>query len=617
MLQERNHMTEGMELVYYNSWDQSCKQPFGASQAGETIDFTVYRTHPGVRAVYLQVHKDYGAYEEVKLTQSEERFSGSYQLNQGAGLYFYSFRIEVTLDGQDHQFFLGNHADELGGVGQLYVLNEEVRKYQITAVERDDLAPDWFRQGVVYHIFVDRFFNGTDDGRILSPKRDAVIYTEGAERPHYIKNEAGEIVRWDFYGGNLLGIIKKLPYLQELGVTILYLSPIFEARSNHKYDTADFLKIDPMFGDEETFQQLIDHADEFGMKIILDGVFNHTGFDSRYFNGEGTYETVGAYQSTESPYYEWYDFSQHPDEFESWWGIKDLPTLNSDLPSVREFIFEGAESVVRTWSQKGLGGWRIDVADELSDQFLAGLRQALEESALDQPVLIGEVWEDATNKIAYGKRREYILGDMLHGVMNYPFTDIIIDFLTGELSAHSTVKALMNLKENYPAAMLHSNLNNISTHDSVRIKTALGEATELVKLAFSLMFVLPGVPTIYYGDEAGLSGEEDPDNRRPYPWGREDISLRDEVREWAHRRTNLSALSEGEFVPFALGDCLGVLRYQNAEEWVLLVLNPTDVEQDLIFSELESFAHQFTADGLESIAPTAQVPPKRAILYIS
>lgn len=569
-------MAEEKQTVYYNSWIPAYKRPYGAVQAGSAVTFTIDGGKLPVTYAALRIHKDYGNYYEKAMHQIKDtnRYTVTFDLSEGNGLYFYSFKVVHKGEGSEQVLYYGNNEGMLGGEGKVYYEDEDVKPYQLTAYAFDDPAPEWYRSGVAYHIFVDRFRNGNPDGSVSNPKEDAFIYSSDQDIPYYVKNEKGEVVRWDFFGGNLKGIIEKLPYLEDMGVSILYLSPIFEARSNHKYDTGDYFKIDPMFGDEEDFDALIEEAENRGIHVLLDGVFNHVGADSRYFNRFGTYSDTGAYQSPDSPYKDWFIFHSYPDDYEAWWGVKDLPKLNTEQEGVQRFIFKDRKSVVRHWTRKGIGGWRLDVADELSDDFLAGIRDAMESSALIDPVLVGEVWEDATNKIAYDQRRHYLEGGILHGAMNYPFRNIIIDLLNGRITVGQAVEKWLNLKENYPPAAFYSNLNNIGSHDTARIRTALQKSDEKVWLAMLLLFSLPGVPCVYYGDEAGLEGGTDPDNRRMYPWEQEDKQLVSFVKNLMHWRHEEVALQKGTFYPFAASDVFGMVRLEE-ENWVVVLLNPT------------------------------------------
>lgn len=565
-----------MKSIYYNSWLTGYKKPFGAVPIDETVTFTIVCEGMVVESVFLIVQKDFGATFEVKMhTMSSNYYQESFQLSEGQGLYYYYFKVIYQEEHQLKTIYYGNNQRSRGGEGQTYEEKKELKPYQLTSYLYEDRSPKWYREGVAYHIFVDRFYNGNKDGNVINPKKNSFLYASQEDLPMYIKDKDGEIIRWEFYGGNLKGIIQKLPYLKELGITILYLSPLFEARSNHKYDTGDFMKIDTMFGDEETFKKLIKEAECNEMHVILDGVFNHSGADSRYFNKFGTYSDKGAYQSMESPYSNWYTFENFPESYQSWWGVKDLPKLNTEHPDVRSFIYEDENSVIRNWTKLGLGGWRLDVADELSDDVLKGIRQALEETAQDA-VLIGEVWEDASNKIAYDKRRHYIEGDRLHGAMNYPFRDIILGLLQHTLTPKAAAEKWMSLKENYPVEAFKSNFNNIGTHDTKRILTALNQNKAKLKQAMALLFTLPGVPCLYYGDEVGVEGKEDPDNRRMFPWGKEELGIQTVVKELIAMRNKTTSLKAGEFFPFSQGHLMGIIRLISKKEFVIVLLNTSD-----------------------------------------
>ena len=267
------------------------------------------------------------------------------------------------------------------------------------------------------------------------------------------------------------GIIQKLDYLQSLGITCIYLNPIFEAHSNHRYDTADYTKVDPLLGSKEDFKRLCKEANKRGIHIMLDGVFNHTGSDSIYFNRKGRYQTLGAYQSQESPYYDWYQFYQWPEQYACWWNFETLPNVNETNETYNAYI-NGTDGVIQTWLKAGADGWRLDVADELPDLFLDDITKAAKQ-VKPTSMILGEVWEDASNKMAYGQRRRYLLGKQLDSVMNYPFREAIIGFLTGKNPAEM-MELIMTVLEHYPPSAIHLLMNHIGTHDTERILTVLG-----------------------------------------------------------------------------------------------------------------------------------------------
>ena len=303
-----------------------------------------------------------------------------------------------------------------------------------------------------------------------------VLHENWSDIPEYRPNEQGEILNNDFFGGTLRGIASKLDYLESLHVRTIYLNPIFQAYSNHRYDTGDYKRIDPMLGTEEDFRALCAQAAARGMRVILDGVFNHTGYDSRYFNGSGRYNSLGAHQSKDSPYYGWFDFKRWPDEYGSWWGIYTLPQVNEMNEDYLRYIIEDEDSVIRRWLRLGASGWRLDVADELPDAFIRHLTAAAKREKPDALVL-GEVWEDASNKISYSERRAYFHGGELDSVMNYPLSDAILAFLGGGTAEHFA-ETMECIRENYPHDVFYSLMNVVGTHDTARTLTLLGVADE-------------------------------------------------------------------------------------------------------------------------------------------
>ncbi len=440
---------------------------------------------------------------------------------------------------------------------------EDFEPFALTVYRRDYTTPAWFKGGLMYQIFVDRFAKGS----VPVPLREGAILNPDWERgiPQFAPYRGAPLANNMFFGGTLWGVAEKLDYLVSLGVNVLYLSPIFRAYSNHKYDTGDYLEVDEMFGGEEALTHLLSEAKARGIRVILDGVFNHTGDDSRYFNRYGRYDSLGAYQSTDSPYYDWYSFSEYPSRYRSWWGIDILPAVNTGSPSYQDFIC-GEEGVIRRYLKKGISGWRLDVADELSEDLLRRIRQAGREEKRDS-LLIGEVWEDAAEKVAYGRRRHYFQGDELDGVMNYPAGNAILDYvMTGK--AEELFVTLKRLYAHYPKPVSDAVMNLLGTHDTERVLTRLsgvGEngrseeelalaalapaereaAAVRLRIAYFLLSVLPGVPCIYYGDEAGMEGYHDPFNRRPFPWGREDPVLLAFYRRMGEIRRGEELFAEG------------------------------------------------------------------------
>lgn len=573
------------DWIYHHSHEEFFRNPFGAVACGSQVTLRLEvnsKVQPEQVLIRLWLKENHEDKVSMYLreTEGERRiYEAQISVPRDPGLVWYYFEVKIA----GEVWYYGNNSRNSGGRGR--VTNSSPTSYQITVFHRDTKTPAWFKEAVMYQIFVDRFANGCEDGRVLNPKKGSLIHAGWDETPIYIRDvRQGKVIRWDFFGGNLLGVLKKLPYLKELGVSVLYLNPIFEAPSNHKYDTADYKNIDTMFGDNEIFVGLCEIAESMGISVILDGVFSHTGSDSIYFNKEGTYPELGAYQSVNSPYHSWYRFSRFPEEYESWWGIETLPNVNEMEPSYQDFIIHQEDSVVKFWMKQGATGWRLDVVDEIPGEFVKMIRQAMKRVKPDS-VLIGEVWEDASNKVSYGERREYLLGAELDSVMNYPFRATLLDFMLGHKAGEECHEVLMSLKENYPLEHFYSTMNLIGSHDIRRILTLLGEAPHgdtltieqmvnykldpnqrklainRLKLLTLIQFTFPGVPCIYYGDEVGMEGHGDPFCRGPFPWGRENKELLDWHKKLIALRNREDVLKTGSWEPLlAQGDVYGYLR---------------------------------------------------------
>lgn len=450
------------------------------------------------------------------------------------GLYFYCFLSPKN-------GYLQFSQDEMVGYGQREYM------FQQTVYDREYVSAEPFKGGIAYQIFPDRFYRTEPVVRI----QGRTYHDDVSEIPIWWPDKAGIVRNNDFYGGTLKGIEEKLPYLVSLNVSIIYLNPVFLAFSNHRYDTSDYMTIDPQLGTEQDFVSLCVQARKVGIRIILDGVFSHTGDDSVYFNKYGRFDSVGAYQSKDSPYYKWYRFTEWPRQYASWWGFSTLPEVEEMEPSYTEFI-TGVDGVIDHWMKLGASGFRLDVADELPDRFIEKIRQAIRRND-PQGILIGEVWEDASNKISYGERRRYFYGNELDGTMNYPFRIAILDFVSNGDSFRFR-EAIERITKNYPHDMLLTCLNLLSSHDTPRAINMLADSfaasrskedasarvlskddylrgIEMLKLAYALLFFLPGIPTIYYGDEIGMQGYGDPFCRRYFEWDHIDNNLFSFVRK--------------------------------------------------------------------------------------
>lgn len=476
-------------------------------------------------------------------------------------LLWYYFIIEYN----GKRIFYGNNQEHLGGVGQRY--EDPPDSFQITVYRADATTPAWFKHSIIYQIFPDRFYR---EGNQIIPKKNAVYHANWYDSPYYYKDEAAdEIVAYDFFGGNLQGIIKKLSYLKDFGIGAIYLNPVFEAASNHRYDTGNYHQIDPILGTNNDFTALCAAAKKAGIHVIIDGVFSHTGSDSIYFNRYGSYSNIGAYQSPDSPYYNWYDFKHYPDSYTCWWNFDTLPDVTETTPSYMDFIIDNKDSVLHHWLKIGISGWRLDVIDELPQKFSRHFYKTMKESNPDS-VLIGEVWEDASNKVSYGVSREYLCGYEMDSAMNYPFRNIVLDFLLGHANAEQTTQKLLSQRENYPAHNYYAMMNLLGSHDVERVITLLGQADDCehmsqlqranyrldpkryalgiarTKLAALWQMTFPGVPSIYYGDEIGMQGFRDPYNRAAYEWNSKNTALCDYCKQLAHLRNKYPALRTGK-----------------------------------------------------------------------
>lgn len=563
-------------ILCHDSRKAEYRQPFGAAAAGEsvTLSLTARDCSTACRCM-LVLCPDGGSPAHIPMEPAELpekngiRFTVSTIPSHDPGLFWYYF---IATDGTSTLYY-GNNPQGTGGLGQSY--SRIPPAYQLT-VYCPAPVPDWYKGSVVYQIFPDRFARSHDwmqRQTAADPGPDwkgpsRIILQNWKDTPFYRKNQQGEVTGWPFYGGTLAGIRSKLFYLKSMGAGAIYLNPVFTAFSNHKYDTADYMHIDPCFGTDEDFRLLAKDARRLGIRLILDGVFNHTGADSIYFNQLENFPGKGACQGPGSPYYNWYRFTDFPSEYQCWWGVKSLPDVNEEDPSYQEFIYKGRDSVVRHWLQEGASGWRLDVADELPDSFIAGIRRTIKETD-PEGLLIGEVWEDASNKISYGIRRRYFLGEELDGAMNYPLRDLLLDYMLGRSTAREAADRLYCLAEHYPPENFYGSLNLIGSHDRIRILTILGDAPEglsdaekaayhlpeekmylavkRLKLLSLLQFILPGVPSVYYGDEAGVQGFEDPYNRGTYPWGQENQELLCHFRMLAGLRKQYDFLSHGDY----------------------------------------------------------------------
>ncbi len=572
--------------MYYpfNSRDSLYKSKFGAVASGESLKLRLLlHLDAKVQEAFLCVRRDKDVVVRHKLTPKdliEDYRVYEIDISFDEGLYFYKFSYTSDYG----EFHVTKNKEGLG------IVWSEGEWWQLTCYDKDYSTPDWLKGGLIYQIFPDRFKNSGKEKKNVPS--DRFLCENWEKEPEHKQNNGPCSLGNDYYGGDLEGVCEELPYLADLGVTCIYLNPIFEAHSNHRYNTADYMKIDPLLGDEEDLERLCKEAEKYRISVILDGVFSHTGDDSIYFNKYGRYGNSGAYKDKNSPYFKWFKFQNWPNKYHSWWGVSTLPETVEEEPSFDEFI-TGENGVIRHWMRKGVKGWRLDVADELPDSILDNIRTAIK---IENPegFLLGEVWEDATNKISYGYRRRYLRGKQLDSVMNYPFADAVICYVNGG-DGKDFIESVSSVLENYPKESIDVLMNHLGTHDTPRLLTRLGAkyypatraaqsnfalndeeytlAKAKQKLASVIQYTLPGVPSLYYGDEAGLQGFGDPFCRGTYPWGKEDKELLAFYKWLGDLRKENDVFKDGEFFPVLSG--LGSMAYirKSGDSEILVATN--------------------------------------------
>ena len=626
--------------IIHDSRNIRYREPFGAVTTGTEVRISAEMGEADVERARLMVWHGKALsphyYEMKEGEPGSGLYSTSFKAPDEGVLLWYAFEVKASDHGGDFTVYFGKNRANYGGGGDFYESSPEC--WQITVYKPSEV-PSWYRDGIVYQIFPDRFARDEDwkerteaaIERVNSRRSDTkrVLQEDWTRPAYYVRDGSGQVVEWPMYGGSLKGIEQKLDYIRSLGVSCIYLNPVFEATSNHRYDTGDYMKIESALGTDEDFESLCETARARGIRIMLDGVFSHTGADSIYFDKYGNYlsdgdekarASQGAWQSEDSPFRSWFRFDDSEAGYSSWWGVTDLPEVEETDEGYRKYIL-GEDGVVAHWMKKGASAWRLDVADELPDSFIEETRQRVKGFS-SESVLIGEVWEDASNKISYDERRRYLLGDELDGTMNYPLRDLLLDYINYTISAGGAAEKLMQLKENYPEPAFYSALNLIGSHDRERIITAMaGEqdyesAVRKVKVLSALQFALPGVPCIYYGDEVGLMGGTDPANRSGYPWKFENLDLGYHYRMLGLLYDEHPALANGSFELLSLGDDIFAFTRKGrdaagCEETILVLANRRYGEADVDLRGIEQLKGTYALELLtsEEIKPGSDGSP--------
>ncbi len=574
-------------LAFHDAYDEQYRSPVGAIEDGSQLTLRVAQ-FGGVRSAQLIVYGD-ELRSEYSMRPEGEYFTAEFIASDPAAL-FYTFKLN------DGEAYLIPDRD-----GHTSRLSDCEDGFRLTVYRHGFETPEWFCRSIMYQVFPDRFGFSDDE-----TARRGIEYHRSLGRTPQLHGSITEPVKWqplgnerdyapdDFYGGTLRGITAKLPYLKSLGIGVLYLNPIVEARSNHRYDTANYEKVDPILGSVEDYVNLCHEAKKLGIGIINDGVFSHTGADSVYFDRYGCYGG-GAHDDKSSPFFKWFDFRSYPDDYRCWWNFRDLPEVNEEDKSWQDYIISGPNSIVKLWLRRGASGWRLDVADELPDDVLALIRSAAKSEKPDS-VIIGEVWEDAVTKISYGKRRNYALGCALDSVMNYPLRTAVIAFARGNISAFELRDALRQQQYNYPAPLYRALMNLLSSHDVERLHTALGADTDNVKsldrakqaglslsseqsaradrlqmLCAVIQYCIPGVPCIYYGDEEGLDGAGDPFCRAPFEPS--ETGLHNFYVRLGEIRNSSEALLAGDAVFSAAAPDVFVIERSAKDDRIICIIN--------------------------------------------
>lgn len=602
-------------FALHDAYDEAYRSPLGAVEDRTTVRFSVFCSN--VNSAELEVYGD-DYFSCIPMERGGNFFSCTFTPQIPAALW-YRFKL-------DGKWLCPDSTGNRGIISSMPNAG-----FRLTVYRRGFKTPDWFKGRVMYQIFPDRF-GFTDDGTFAR----GIEYHHSLGQTPDVHESIDEPVKWqarsfekdyapdDFYGGNLKGIAEKLPYLKKLGVGVIYLNPIVEARSNHRYDSADYCRVDPILGTNEDYISLCEKAAALDIRIINDGVFSHTGADSVYFNRWNSYPVCGAYQSRSSPYHEWYDFRSFPDDYRCWWNFKDLPEVNEANESWQEFIVTAKNSVVKSWLRRGASGWRLDVADELPDEVLALIRDSAKSEKSDA-LILGEVWEDAVTKESYGKRRNYALGYSLDSVMNYPLRHALIDFVQCRINAFSLRDFLLSQKMNYPEPLYLSLMNLLGTHDTPRINSALSvnedlrgiprekqmemlenatDTTQLQMICAIMQYVLPGVPSLYYGDEEALCGGTDPFNRAPFE--PKEAKLFAFYSKLGNLRNESFALKSGSLEIGTPYEGVIILKRKTADEEIICIVNRQDV----------SFSHNQISLKPLIFGYSDTIPPYSAEIYV-
>jgi glycosidase len=648
--------------LFHDTFSTAYRTPFGAVQTGSKVTLRLRVTGAKAKSATLRVSVGSGNARNVRMSRRGTLWRATVKMPSSPAVVSYDFRVASGR----RVLWYGDNGDTdviRGGTG--VTTSAEQIPFTIT-VYSSFTTPEWERGAVVYSIFPDRFRNGDPSNDYCRPGSTTgcpLFYGATPAKAHLTWNEPVESpppFNRDFFGGDLKGIQDKLPYLQSLGVNAIWLNPIFKARSNHRYDTDDYMHIDPALGSDAQFESLVSAARDHGIRLILDGVFNHASSDSLYFDRYHRYPTDGACESESSPYRSWFQIRGGTpctsSDYTGWAGLDSLPVFQHDNAAVKDFLFGGTDAVAKHWLGIGAFGWRLDAAQEIDHSWWREFRNALKPEFADAP-LIGEVTAgpaDAT---------QYLLGTELDGVMNYRFRAAALEFAASTtlsdsngaggapLAPSKLAHALTALWEDYPKDASRASFDLIDSHDTVRALSTLTapgdgltEPRQRLKLAALLQYTWVGAPMVFYGDEVAINAPgTDPQNRAPYPWsdqsgdlslyGPPDLGVFDFYMRLGRVRGELPALRQGDFVSLLTGDTskaagdndvYAFLRAGGAAKPVIVVLNKGSAPEDAVIPVRGAYANGTALQdrlGSGSFAVSGgsvsvRVPPRNGLVLV-
>jgi cyclomaltodextrinase / maltogenic alpha-amylase / neopullulanase len=563
----------------------------------------------------------------VAVGTRKERWTATHRF---ADISVYGYWFEAQIAGKTYAFQNNRNAVHwtrekgsggAGEVGELGANTTSVRRFRQTVYAADFKVPDWAADVIYYYVFPERFRNGNKandprPGRDKYQNHTVELHKSWHEKPFRPgSGDGGDAVyNNDFFGGDLAGIIDKLDYIKDLGANTIYMTPVFKAPSNHKYDTADYTQIDPAFGTNADFERLTREAQKRGIRVVPDTSLNHVGSDSVYFDRFRNHKESGAFEggriNPASPYASWFSFDASQKDadkqYKGWVGVNDLPELNKASPAWRNFAYKNPDSVMKRWLDRGAAGWRMDVVPWVPDDFWREWRTEIKRHQPDA-LTVSETWFDSS---------KYLLGDMFDSTMNYIFRNAVIEYAAGG-KAVDLVSQLEAVREAYPPQAFHALMNLLSTHDAARALHQFGfhddttdaaviaRAKQRLLLAAFIQMTYPGAPTIYYGDEVGVTGGEDPYNRATYPWedvgGKPDKALLAEFKKLTAMRHRHAVLRRGALLaPLHVSEHVIVFAREHQGARALVAVNNAASAQTVEVSLPQAWRNTVFADALES-----------------